>query len=205
MCAGRRSTYSMSEAPAVEKSPYVGVVGTLLVVDALHELGNQEVQIGVALPMPVARKVDRHAVDRGGEIGAVIEIETAQEELVGLPIPAVLRDDQAGHGLEDLARAIERTLLELRGADRPLRGGLGDAHEAVVAAVHDDRVEPGGACRRRRGSRRRVRIRRGGRGSWRGPRIRLSQRRQHGEQQAGRQGEKSSGAKRPAVRIGWPA
>ena len=91
----------------------------------------------------MAREIDGNAVDRSGEIGAVIEVEAAQEVLVRLPVAAVLRDDQARHGLEDLAGAIERALFDLGGADGTLRGRLGDADQTVVASVHDDRSEPG--------------------------------------------------------------
>ena len=52
---------------------------------------------------------------RDGEVGAVIEIEAAQEVLVRLAVAAVLGDDQPRHDLEHFARAQHRAILELRG------------------------------------------------------------------------------------------
>jgi hypothetical protein len=52
--------------------------------------------------------VDRHALDRDGEIGAVVEIEAAQEVLIGLSLAAVPRDDQARRGFEQFARPGRR-------------------------------------------------------------------------------------------------
>ena len=45
------------------------------------------------------RHVNRHARDRGREVRAVIEVESAQVKvLVGFPLAAVLRNDHPGHG-----------------------------------------------------------------------------------------------------------
>ena len=77
---------------------------------AVDELGDQEVDVGVALAVGVRRHVDRHAVHVGREVGAVVEVEAAQEVLVGLAVAAVLRDDQPGHDLEHFAgRRIGRS------------------------------------------------------------------------------------------------
>jgi hypothetical protein len=46
--------------------------------------------------MGVGTHVDRHVVDRDSQIRAVVEIEAAQEILVGLAVAAVLGDDQPG-------------------------------------------------------------------------------------------------------------
>jgi hypothetical protein len=46
--------------------------------------------------MRVRRQVERHAVQIGGEIRAVIQIEAAQKILVGLSAARVLGDDDAG-------------------------------------------------------------------------------------------------------------
>jgi hypothetical protein len=71
-------------APADEKSPsYEGEVGTSADPHRLDQLGNEEADVGVALAVAVGSHVDRHAVDPDGEIGAVVEIEAAQEVLVG--------------------------------------------------------------------------------------------------------------------------
>ena len=74
--------------------------------------------------MAVRAHVDGHAVDGDGEVGAVVEIEAAQEILVGFALAAVLRDDQARHRLQHLARAIDRPRLQLLARDDALAAGL---------------------------------------------------------------------------------
>jgi len=56
---------------------FVGVVRALLEVQIADQLGDQEVEIGVALAMSVRRQVDRHAIDLGRQVRAVIEVESA--------------------------------------------------------------------------------------------------------------------------------
>ena len=91
----------------------VGEVRALRILDAGDELRDQEVEIRVALAVRVRRHVDRRAGDGHREVAAVIEVEPAQEVLVGFPLAAVLRDDHAGHGLEHLGLAHERAHVEL--------------------------------------------------------------------------------------------
>ncbi len=61
----------------------------------------------------MTRKVHGHAVHRESEIGAVIEVESAQEVLIGLAVTRVLSDDQAGHTFEQFAAAKERQICEV--------------------------------------------------------------------------------------------
>ena len=53
--------------------------------------------------MAVARQVQRRAVQRSGQVRAVVQIEAAQEVLIGLARPGVLGGGQARHGLYQLA------------------------------------------------------------------------------------------------------
>ena len=76
--------------PAVAKSPWSAKYGPFENCTPRHQLGDQEVEIRVALAVRVRRHVDRHAGDRRREVGAVIEVEAAQEVLVGLALAAVL-------------------------------------------------------------------------------------------------------------------
>jgi hypothetical protein len=124
-----------------------GVIRTLPVIDAIDQLRNEPVQIGVAMAMRVGRHVGRHAVDKGREIGAVIEIEAAQEVLVRLAAPAVLRDDDAGHEFEHFGRTQRGPAFDQPRIDAPLTGGIGRADRVVVVSFHDDRIE---MMRRRR-------------------------------------------------------
>ena len=117
------------------------VVNALLVTDRADEFGDQKSRVGPALPVGVRDEVDGHAVHRRREIRAVIEVEAAQVILVGLPLAAVLRDDQSGHGLEDFAGADDRPRAELLLADMALGGGGRDADEIGLATLDHDRRE----------------------------------------------------------------
>ena len=50
---------------------------------------------------------------RDPEVGAVVEIEAAQEVLVRLAAPAVLGDDQPGHRFQQLARTQDRSARQV--------------------------------------------------------------------------------------------
>ena len=74
-----------------------GLIGAFVEFDAADELGNEEIQVRVALAMAVTAHIHRHAVDACGEIRAVVEVKAAEEELIGLAAAAVLRSDQTRH------------------------------------------------------------------------------------------------------------
>ena len=119
----------------------LGVVHAQPVVDVVHQLGDEEIEVGVALAVGVRGHVDRHALDPGLEVGAVVEIEAADEILVGLAVTRVLGDDHAGHGLEQLAFAGDRAAPQVRRADPALRGRAGDPDQIVGAAGDGERIE----------------------------------------------------------------
>ena len=104
-------------------------------LDAGDDLRDQEVDVGVALAVRVRRHVHRRAGHRHREIAAVIEVEAAQEILVGLALAAVLRDDHARHRLEHFALAHDRPHVELTRGDRALAGRLRDADQALRRIV----------------------------------------------------------------------
>ena len=133
-----------------------GEVRALAVVDALHQLGHQEIQVGVALAVGVRGHVHRHAAHAGGEVGAVVKVEAAQKVLVGLAVTRVLGDDHARHKFKHLARAQRRPALEQLGGDHALRCGVAAAHRVVVVAADLDLLGLGGRwllCGRQAGPR----------------------------------------------------
>ena len=87
--------------------------------------------------MPVCTHVDRHTLGAGEEIGAVIQVETAQEVLIGFAGAGMLGGDHAGNHLHQLAHAqhghgqvvVAHPSVRRRRADADLRFG---------AAVDDD-------------------------------------------------------------------
>ncbi len=119
----------------------LGRVGTLLEADVVHELRRQDIEVEIALAVPVARQVQRHAVQRGREVRAVVKIETAEEILVGLARARVLGRGQARYGLDQLARTQQRPHGEVGVGDAALAGRR-RAAEVVGAATPDrDRLD----------------------------------------------------------------
>jgi hypothetical protein len=80
------------------------------------------IEVSIALPMGMRAHVDRHVVDIDRHIGAVVEIVTTQEVLVGFALAAVLRDDQSGRRLKDFARARHGPRIDLGSRNRDLAG-----------------------------------------------------------------------------------
>ncbi len=75
------------------------------------------------------------------EVGAVVEVEAAQVELVGLAFAAVLTDDQPRGCFEQFARPVDGARIELllgHGADA---GRIGHADRAAGAAGDDDGIQ----------------------------------------------------------------
>lgn len=88
----------------------LGKVGALLVCDAADQFRDHEIEVGIALAMGVRAHIHRHAGHTGGKIGAVVQVEAAQEILVCLAVAAVLGDDQPRHGFKQFAGAQQRTV-----------------------------------------------------------------------------------------------
>jgi hypothetical protein len=85
--------------------------------------------------------VDRHPLEPRLEIRPVIEVEAADEILVRLPIAGVLRDDETGHRLEQLALTRERAKAQIGGTDVTLGRGRRDADEVVGSSRYADGLE----------------------------------------------------------------
>ena len=117
----------------------VRVIRTFLVIHPLHKFRDDGVHVRVTFAVRVRRQVERHVVEINGEVGAVIEIEAAQEILVGLAAAGVLGDDDAGNGFQDFPARRMRALCNFRRAHRSLRGGSGDADHAVLPSGDDHR------------------------------------------------------------------
>ena len=115
---------------------HIGVIWSFLVSDLLHQFGDQEIQVGIALAVRVAGHVDGNVVHAHRQVGAVVEIEAAQEILVGLSAAGMLGDDHAGNFLDHFAGAKQRTQRQIGGAHHALVGAFGDAAEVLGAARH---------------------------------------------------------------------
>jgi hypothetical protein len=82
----------------------------------------------------VRAEVDRHVVDRQREVGSVIEVEAAEEILVGLAATGMLGGDQARRCLEQLTGAKQRSDLDVRPGDAALARRAGRADPLLAAA-----------------------------------------------------------------------
>ena len=100
------------------------------------QLGDHKIEVGIALAMRMGAHVDRHVVEPDIDIGAMVEIEAAQEILVGLALAAMLGDDQPRHDLERFAHAIDGLLLDLLTGDHPLRRGVRREKRSVRRRGH---------------------------------------------------------------------
>ena len=89
---------------------------------------------------------------RGGEVGAVVEVEAAQEILVGLAVAAVLGDDEARHDLEHFAGAQDGAILQLLDKHRSLAGGVHLARELLAARRNGDLIQARSGNSARRGA-----------------------------------------------------
>src|SRR5690606_30931950 len=84
-------------------------------------------------------EVQRHVVEVDGVVGAVVEIEAAQEVLVGLAAARVLGGDEAGRRFEQLAGAKQRADLYVGAGNAAFARGDSFADAPLAAAVDIDR------------------------------------------------------------------
>jgi hypothetical protein len=102
-----------TQRAGIAEIAHVGKKGTLADIERIDGFRHQEVQVGIALAMGMGAHVDGHVVDGDREIGAVVEIEAAQEILIGFTLAAVLRHGQPESGLQDFAGACDRARVEV--------------------------------------------------------------------------------------------
>ena len=129
------------EGPGRSEIADVCEIRPLLEIDPLDQFGDDEVQICIPLPVRMAGHVDRDVVDAEREIGTMIQIESAQEVLVGLTAPAMLGDDHSGNVFHHFRRAQQWTECQIGCTDRSLIGGRRGPHLARHAPLGDHRVE----------------------------------------------------------------
>ena len=101
--------------------------------DRGHELGDEEVEVRVPLPVGVAHFVERDSVDGKRNIRPVRCVETTQEELLRVASPGVLHLEEPRHGFDDVLRAVLRAHVELLLA----HGGLGRRRLLRLTANQD--------------------------------------------------------------------
>ena len=103
----------------------VGEIRSLFPNDIGKQFRDQEVGVGVALAVAMGRHIERHAVERDCEVGAMIELEAAKLILIGLALAAMLRDHEAGNrGFQRLARPTKRHVVDLFAGSELFTGSL---------------------------------------------------------------------------------
>ena len=118
-----------------------GGVGAFAIFEPVGKLRNQEVKISPALAMCMAALVDEHAVDRGAQVGTVIEIEATQIKLIRFALAAVLAHDQSGRGFQQLAGTIDGSRLQLFLRDHAGICRISDTQLTVSGALDFDSVD----------------------------------------------------------------
>jgi hypothetical protein len=73
----------------------------------------------------------------------VIEVEPAQVVLVGLPLAAVLTDDESGNRFQHLAGPHQRPRFDLSGRDDTLARGVGRADEPLAGRIDFGEIPEG--------------------------------------------------------------
>ena len=69
--------------------------------------------VGIALAVRMAHHVHRNAIDENREVGAVVRVETAKQNLIGFAAAVMLADDQTRSQLQNIARSVGRTKLQI--------------------------------------------------------------------------------------------
>ena len=96
---------ALLEAQVVVGTPGDGEVALLRRVRPLedahgaNQLGDDEVRVGVAVAVVVARVVDGDAVDGELEVLPFVRVEAAQEHLLGVTGASFVREQEAGASL----------------------------------------------------------------------------------------------------------
>ena len=85
------------------------VIGAFVHIESFNRFRDDEVQIGIALPMRMRSQIDRHPVGEERDIGPVIGIKPAQEILIGLSCAAgMFHGNEAGNQAKNLCRSALR-------------------------------------------------------------------------------------------------
>ena len=100
-------------ATGATKVTHLGVIGTLFIGHLLYCLGNDKVQVCIALAVTVRAHINRHAINRCSKVGAMVEIKATQKILVSFAGPTVLGHHHTRHQFEHTASALQGTKLNL--------------------------------------------------------------------------------------------
>lgn len=98
----------------------VRIIGAFSNIERVDGLRHQPVEVSIPLAVRVGAHVDRHVVDPDRHVGAVVQVVSAQEVLVGFAFAAVLGHDKSGHCFQDFAGPRNRTPVKVLSGDHHL-------------------------------------------------------------------------------------
>ncbi len=94
------------------------VVWTLAHLDPIDHFGYQKMQVRIPLPVGMGYQVDRRTVHGNRDVGPVIRIEPAQEDLLRLAAARVLRDHETWNETKQCVGRFAWTQVQIEIADR---------------------------------------------------------------------------------------
>ena len=92
----------------VGKIPGVRKIGAFAVINGLDHLGDQKIEVRIALTVGMADHIDGDAVNTDGHVSTMVIIKTAQEVLHGLAAPGVLAGHKSGQVIQHLPGRVMR-------------------------------------------------------------------------------------------------
>ena len=69
--------------------------------EALDSFGYEEMQVCITLPVGMRNHIDRHPVGTQGEVGAMVDVKSAQKDLLCLAAARMLCDEDARHSTQE--------------------------------------------------------------------------------------------------------
>ena len=114
-----RGEAALGEPELVVRAPGDGVVALPRIErpfedsQTLHELGDDEVRVGVAVAVQVAALVDGHTAHRELDVLPFARVEAPHEDLLGVALAALVREEDSGRELEQIGRIATRHAREL--------------------------------------------------------------------------------------------
>ena len=113
-----------------------GVVRPLEHADAPDDLGDDEVDVGIALPVDVQRKVDRDVADLHLDAGPAVEVEASEVDVVAQALAVLVVDEETRGRREHLARLLVRGCRQRLAVDAHVAQSA-RRRPAYAADLHD--------------------------------------------------------------------
>src|SRR6266436_6517041 len=147
---GREAKSTVAHAQLVPGAPCLGEIALARIewplrdLQALDQLGDDEVGVRISVAVRIVDLVDGDAVHAELDGLALLGVEPAQEHLLGMALPALVGDEDAGRQLEQVLGVLARDDRQLPDVDHEVAGPV--LHLALVSA---DGARAGAASNRK--------------------------------------------------------